>query len=97
MASWFWQSGNRFFSLLESGKTPLVEVRNFSPKAVDSSTLPEEINNEELSITTKKGENMEILASEDEVDNTAGNNKKGSRKATVQRSSHVRVYTYKVA
>lgn len=80
-----------------AGKSPLVEVRHSSPKAIDSSsTLPEKYNKENLSITSKKDENIEIRTSADAVDNTAGNVKKGSKRETVPRSSPVRVYTYKI-
>lgn len=72
-------------------------MRHSSPKAIDSSnTLPEKYNKENLSITSKKDENIEIRTSADAVDNTAGNVKKGSKRETVPQNSPVRVYTYKV-
>lgn len=81
---------------LESGKPPLVELRNWSPKSTDSSTLPEKCNEEELSIVSEKRRETKIGTSDDTVDDIAGKNKKGSRKTTVTRTSPVRVYTYKV-
>ncbi|ONK64658.1 uncharacterized protein A4U43_C07F28480 [Asparagus officinalis] len=79
-----------------AGKSPLVEVRNSSSKDIDSSSLPEKYKKEELSIIAEKENNTEIHTSEDESDYIVGNTKKGSRKATVARSSPVRVYTYKI-
>lgn len=76
----------------------MVEMRQSPPKAIDSSsTLTEKYNKENLSITSKKDENIEKRTSADAVENTTGNVKKGNKRDTVPRNSPVRVYTYKVA
>lgn len=79
-----------------AGRPPLVEVRKWSPKAISSSNLHEKSNEEEFSIASKKPEITEIRSSEDVVDNISENNKKGSRKTIVPRTTPMRVYTYKI-
>lgn len=79
-----------------SGKSPLVEVRNMSPKPIDSDDIPVKHIKEELLIMSNEDKNIEIETIEDIENNVVEDNNKSNRKPTTGKSSPVRVYTYKI-